>query len=51
MPQMSPLQWTSMYTFFTIMFIMIIVISYYMYSNMPMCQKSSKNKTMINWKW
>nr|YP_010890846.1 ATP synthase F0 subunit 8 [Ceriagrion auranticum]WJK72283.1 ATP synthase F0 subunit 8 [Ceriagrion auranticum] len=53
MPQMAPMSWMMLFTFFTMMFIIIMTMNYYIY--IPKMEKMEKedifsNKTM-NWKW
>nr|AXS66053.1 ATP synthase F0 subunit 8 [Cucujoidea sp. 42 KM-2017] len=52
MPQMMPLNWLSLMTFFILIFFLINIISYFNYSPSLILQnlKNSK-KSNINWKW
>nr|AOY39555.1 ATP synthase F0 subunit 8 [Scolytinae sp. BMNH 1040331] len=51
MPQMSPLQWTPLYFYFTILFMMIMMINYYLQKNSSIKKQTNLNKMIINWKW
>nr|AOY39815.1 ATP synthase F0 subunit 8 [Curculionoidea sp. 1 KM-2015] len=51
MPQMSPLQWTPLYLYFTMLFILIMMINYYLQKNSSIKTQTNLKKTMINWKW
>uniref|UniRef100_UPI00300175B8 ATP synthase F0 subunit 8 n=1 Tax=Arria pura TaxID=2908859 RepID=UPI00300175B8 len=52
MPQMMPLNWFLLYTFFTLLMIMINVMNFYISFNMSPIKL--KYKTMVKkiiWKW
>nr|YP_009906689.1 ATP synthase F0 subunit 8 [Elaeidobius kamerunicus]QLI52332.1 ATP synthase subunit 8 [Elaeidobius kamerunicus] len=51
MPQMSPLNWLSMYMLFTLLFILSVIINYYMFLYTPKMQIKAVEKKTINWKW
>nr|AXS66593.1 ATP synthase F0 subunit 8 [Curculionoidea sp. 24 KM-2017] len=52
MPQMSPLNWLSLYTFFFIIFLMFNIINFFIfkYPSPSHSQKSLMIKK-LNWKW
>nr|YP_010138709.1 ATP synthase F0 subunit 8 [Compsilura concinnata]QQJ94226.1 ATP synthase F0 subunit 8 [Compsilura concinnata] len=54
MPQMSPINWLSLFIIFSMTFLMFNVMNYYIF--MPMMPKSnlinkSKLNKSLNWKW
>nr|YP_010703193.1 ATP synthase F0 subunit 8 [Chlorogomphus shanicus]WCO11395.1 ATP synthase F0 subunit 8 [Chlorogomphus shanicus] len=53
MPQMAPLSWTILFTFFIILFIMMNTMNYYM--STPKISTSQKKTSLsskiMNWKW
>nr|YP_010702012.1 ATP synthase F0 subunit 8 [Dexia tenuiforceps]WCL18800.1 ATP synthase F0 subunit 8 [Dexia tenuiforceps] len=53
MPQMSPINWLSLFIVFSLTFMMFNMMNYYIYN--PLLPKfnsiGSKNKTPLNWKW
>nr|WPN89768.1 ATP synthase F0 subunit 8 [Sinoscolia sp. 1 GYN-2023a] len=54
MPQMYPLLWSFLYTYFIVIFMLMIIMIYYsmnmkMISKINFCKKIEINK--INWKW
>nr|AYN50449.1 ATP synthase F0 subunit 8 [Corthylus rubricollis] len=51
MPQMGPLQWTSLFIYFLILFTMIIMMNYYMFLYNPTYKKINKISIYLNWKW
>nr|AOY39737.1 ATP synthase F0 subunit 8 [Scolytinae sp. BMNH 1043123] len=51
MPQMGPLQWTSMYMYFSLLFITTILINYYMFSYNSYSKNIKQIKIETNWKW
>nr|AOY39711.1 ATP synthase F0 subunit 8 [Scolytinae sp. BMNH 1043001] len=51
MPQMSPLQWTSLFMFFSILFMITLMINYYLFSYLPKYKKFNQLKISTNWKW
>nr|YP_009701197.1 ATP synthase F0 subunit 8 [Idgia oculata]QEQ14403.1 ATP synthase F0 subunit 8 [Idgia oculata] len=51
MPQMSPLNWTMLFLMFTMIFLVINLINFYLF-NYKSQNFSLKSKKMItNWKW
>nr|WIL79942.1 ATP synthase F0 subunit 8 [Tenerus flavicollis] len=51
MPQMSPMNWILLFLFFTMFFLLINSLNYFMNnSNSPKTLKTSFKKS-INWKW
>nr|YP_009441984.1 ATP synthase F0 subunit 8 [Trypodendron signatum]AOY40205.1 ATP synthase F0 subunit 8 [Trypodendron signatum] len=51
MPQMAPLQWISLFLYFSILFILTSILGYYMFCYLPTYQLMSKKTKIINWKW
>nr|AML26428.1 ATP synthase F0 subunit 8 [Staphylinidae sp. BMNH 1274642] len=52
MPQMSPLNWMSLFITFTIIFIMFNVMNYFSFKYQPIKKKTTNlNSIKINWKW
>nr|UOR16936.1 ATP synthase F0 subunit 8 [Aplomya sp.] len=54
MPQMSPINWLSLFIIFTITFMIFSLMNYYLYTpNMPKSKLMNKNflKNSMNWKW
>nr|AIY61597.1 ATP synthase F0 subunit 8 [Dolichorhinotermes longilabius] len=52
MPQMMPMEWMMLYTFFLSTFLMFNILNYYM--NTKTGEKKMKkiiNQTSLNWKW
>nr|YP_009441971.1 ATP synthase F0 subunit 8 [Orthotomicus laricis]AOY40192.1 ATP synthase F0 subunit 8 [Orthotomicus laricis] len=57
MPQMAPMNWLTLYLFFTVLFILCIIVNYYFYfhsltlsENAPSTEKKMLLLTK-NWKW
>nr|ARH54315.1 ATP synthase F0 subunit 8 [Curculionidae sp. 6 AH-2016] len=50
MPQMSPLNWLSMYIYFYLLFLLLMIINYYLFLYKPKTHKFKK-LSKINWKW
>nr|QRG31125.1 ATP synthase F0 subunit 8 [Chrysochares punctatus] len=51
MPQMSPLMWTSLFMFFTIIMILFVLMNFFMKNYFPNKKSFYMNKKIINWKW
>nr|ASY98174.1 ATP synthase F0 subunit 8 [Odontomantis sp. JZ-2017] len=52
MPQMMPLNWLTLFTFFSILMILFNVMNYYMSINKSCMILPIKNKSKtLNWKW
>nr|AXS65242.1 ATP synthase F0 subunit 8 [Curculionoidea sp. 17 KM-2017] len=51
MPQMSPLNWLSLYILFSLIFLMLIIFNYYMFIYTPKFFSIKNKKLNINWKW
>nr|AVN68129.1 ATP synthase F0 subunit 8 [Protagonista lugubris] len=53
MPQMMPLSWLTLLTFFSIMFLLYNLTNYFSHIPMPMKPLMKKNiiMKMLNWKW
>nr|AYR05331.1 ATP synthase F0 subunit 8 [Coleoptera sp. ACP-2013] len=52
MPQMAPMNWLTLFIYFTIIFIIFNSLNYFMSlkSNKSLFSKSNK-KNSLNWKW
>nr|YP_010327170.1 ATP synthase F0 subunit 8 [Dryocoetes hectographus]UJG10831.1 ATP synthase F0 subunit 8 [Dryocoetes hectographus] len=51
MPQMAPISWITLYLFFSILFIVTIILNYFLFYYLPM-YKTTKNKNLfLSWKW
>nr|AEP27525.1 ATP synthase F0 subunit 8 [Anthonomus pomorum] len=46
MPQMAPLNWLSLYSYFIILFILTIIINYYIFLYQPKISLKKKKNTM-----
>nr|AND97187.1 ATP synthase F0 subunit 8 [Statilia sp. FY-2016a] len=52
MPQMMPLNWMMLFSFFSIMLIMFSIMNYYTPFNKATCMSSSNpTKKILTWKW
>nr|AEP27571.1 ATP synthase F0 subunit 8 [Melanobaris laticollis] len=51
MPQMSPMNWLTLYIFFVTIYIFIIMINYYMFLYNTNKKNLSKKISYMNWKW
>nr|YP_009171529.1 ATP synthase F0 subunit 8 [Comicus campestris]AJW76384.1 ATP synthase F0 subunit 8 [Comicus campestris] len=54
MPQMAPLQWTSLYIMFSMIFFIIMLINYFWFLTSPInISQKSKMKMLhqMNWLW
>uniref|UniRef100_A0AAU7GJG9 ATP synthase complex subunit 8 n=1 Tax=Cardipennis shaowuensis TaxID=342701 RepID=A0AAU7GJG9_9CUCU len=51
MPQMAPMNWVSLYIFFSFLLLLLIVFNYYMFLYTPLKMKIIKKEKKINWKW
>nr|AYW52314.1 ATP synthase F0 subunit 8 [Anthribidae sp. 9 ACP-2013] len=51
MPQMAPLNWLTLFLFFTLIFLMFNIINYFIFSSSPFMKPKMMNKKKINWKW
>nr|YP_009469708.1 ATP synthase F0 subunit 8 [Amantis nawai]AVE15473.1 ATP synthase F0 subunit 8 [Amantis nawai] len=52
MPQMMPMSWITLFTFFSLILITFNVMNYYMPFNKSTLKKSIKfNTKMLVWKW
>nr|AML25939.1 ATP synthase F0 subunit 8 [Staphylinidae sp. BMNH 1274219] len=52
MPQMSPLNWMSLFFMFLIIFMMFNSMNYFSFLYQPKIKMINlKNKNLINWKW
>nr|QXG82649.1 ATP synthase F0 subunit 8 [Orthomus sp. BMNH 1042407] len=53
MPQMAPMNWLSLYIFFTMIFLMFNFLNYYLFlikNNLIIKTNNYMNK-ILNWKW
>nr|AXS64904.1 ATP synthase F0 subunit 8 [Curculionidae sp. KM-2017] len=51
MPQMAPLNWTLLYIYFILIFLLIVILNYYMFLYKPSIKITKKKIHSINWKW
>nr|UOU85321.1 ATP synthase F0 subunit 8 [Mycomya fimbriata] len=55
MPQMAPINWLSLFYFFTIIYLMFCVLNYYNFFLIYPTQLNQNNKNFekkyLNWKW
>nr|YP_002640526.2 ATP synthase F0 subunit 8 [Aspidytes niobe] len=53
MPQMAPMNWLTLYFFFTLIFLMFNFLNYYMFivSNSKFNMNKKISKKLMNWKW
>uniref|UniRef100_A0A977JP02 ATP synthase complex subunit 8 n=1 Tax=Coccotorus chaoi TaxID=2978103 RepID=A0A977JP02_9CUCU len=51
MPQMAPINWLSLYFYFLILFLMVIIMNYFLYLNMPKIKMKTNPPLKNNWKW
>nr|YP_009441880.1 ATP synthase F0 subunit 8 [Xylosandrus crassiusculus]AOY40075.1 ATP synthase F0 subunit 8 [Xylosandrus crassiusculus] len=50
MPQMAPISWITLYMFFTILFLMMCIVNYYIFLYNP-TNKIVKQAMNYSWKW
>nr|AXS65041.1 ATP synthase F0 subunit 8 [Curculionoidea sp. 15 KM-2017] len=50
MPQMAPMSWTMIYSYFFILFIMILILNYFILIFNPQSKSLNKKKLLIHWK-
>nr|AOY39334.1 ATP synthase F0 subunit 8 [Uleiota sp. BMNH 833935] len=51
MPQMAPMNWLILYMFFSLIFLYINCLNFYMFSYSNKSYFNTKKKSLINWKW
>nr|YP_009441854.1 ATP synthase F0 subunit 8 [Dryocoetes villosus]AOY39607.1 ATP synthase F0 subunit 8 [Dryocoetes villosus] len=51
MPQMAPINWTSLYLLFIMLFLMMIILNYFTFTYMPKYKTSQIKISSIFWKW
>nr|UFK62171.1 ATP synthase F0 subunit 8 [Habroscelimorpha dorsalis dorsalis]UFK62184.1 ATP synthase F0 subunit 8 [Habroscelimorpha dorsalis media] len=52
MPQMAPMNWTMLYILFSVIFMLVNFLNYYIYTVKSPTKKLSKfSFKSINWKW
>nr|YP_010946833.1 ATP synthase F0 subunit 8 [Rhabdoblatta marginata]WGO57590.1 ATP synthase F0 subunit 8 [Rhabdoblatta marginata] len=51
MPQMMPLNWLMLYSFFIIMLMIFSFVNYYSFIPYPPITKKSLSPNTLNWKW
>nr|ALO77447.1 ATP synthase F0 subunit 8 [Dermestidae sp. GENSP01] len=51
MPQMAPMSWLTLFTMFSIMFLLINSLNYYSTVTSSINQESGKKGKKTNWKW
>nr|AXS65723.1 ATP synthase F0 subunit 8 [Cucujoidea sp. 23 KM-2017] len=51
MPQMAPLNWLSLFIFFTVIFLIVNSLNYFMFLYTIKNNNFKKNSPKLNWKW
>nr|QWB85758.1 ATP synthase F0 subunit 8 [Clytobius davidis] len=51
MPQMAPLNWLTLFLFFTFMFLTFNMMNFFSFSYQPKMSKEVKKSIKLNWKW
>nr|QWM94252.1 atp8 [Sisyra aurorae] len=52
MPQMAPINWLTLFIYFTFIMIIFNIMNYYIFSfNLPKNENKNFLKTPLNWKW
>nr|QXJ41882.1 ATP synthase F0 subunit 8 [Pissodes strobi] len=51
MPQMAPMNWICLYLFFSSIFILILIMSYFSFMYPTKMFKTSSQKLLHSWKW
>nr|YP_009646724.1 ATP synthase F0 subunit 8 [Gonioctena intermedia]APM86019.1 ATP synthase F0 subunit 8 [Gonioctena intermedia]AVX29544.1 ATP synthase F0 subunit 8 [Gonioctena intermedia]AVX29557.1 ATP synthase F0 subunit 8 [Gonioctena intermedia] len=51
MPQMMPLNWLTLFLYFTIIFCVFNIINYYMFLYPIKISSTQKTTMKFNWKW
>nr|YP_010254107.1 ATP synthase F0 subunit 8 [Scaphidium formosanum]QTZ18648.1 ATP synthase F0 subunit 8 [Scaphidium formosanum] len=51
MPQMMPLNWMTLFLFFTLVFLIFNSQNYFLFYYSPTSKTSTKSSNSINWKW
>nr|YP_009742186.1 ATP synthase F0 subunit 8 [Scolytus seulensis]QID77569.1 ATP synthase F0 subunit 8 [Scolytus seulensis] len=52
MPQMAPISWLETFIMFTVIFMSITMINYYLFKPMPKTNiKNLKDTALPSWKW
>nr|QNJ33276.1 ATP synthase F0 subunit 8 [Sceleocantha glabricollis] len=51
MPQMAPLNWLTLFLFFSITFIIFNTMNFFSFNYTIKTKKTSKTKPIFNWKW
>nr|APX39800.1 ATP synthase F0 subunit 8 [Gonioctena aegrota] len=51
MPQMMPLNWLTLFFYFTLIFMMFNIMNYYMFLYPIKTSSTNKNYIKFNWKW
>nr|APX39207.1 ATP synthase F0 subunit 8 [Gonioctena olivacea] len=51
MPQMMPLNWLTLFFYFTMIFLMFNIINYYMFLYTTKTSSTKKINMKFNWKW
>nr|YP_009655012.1 ATP synthase F0 subunit 8 [Rhyzopertha dominica]QCI56359.1 ATP synthase F0 subunit 8 [Rhyzopertha dominica] len=51
MPQMSPLNWTTLFIFFTITLVIMSTMNFYNYKPEPLKGEKTISMSKKNWKW
>nr|NP_542484.1 ATP synthase F0 subunit 8 [Thyropygus sp. DVL-2001]AAL18218.1 ATP synthase F0 subunit 8 [Thyropygus sp. DVL-2001] len=51
MPQMFPMNWTTMFVFFIITYILVVILTNYIYMHRPISPTITLIKSNLAWKW
>nr|YP_010363593.1 ATP synthase F0 subunit 8 [Priotyrannus closteroides]UNZ12707.1 ATP synthase F0 subunit 8 [Priotyrannus closteroides] len=51
MPQMAPLNWILLFSFFTITFLILSMLNFYLFYYPIQHYSPSSTKTKLTWKW
>nr|QLY89666.1 ATP synthase F0 subunit 8 [Hydraena riparia] len=51
MPQMAPMNWLILFTYFIMMFLLMNSLNYFLFSYNPINKITTKFNNKINWKW
>nr|AML26593.1 ATP synthase F0 subunit 8 [Scolytinae sp. BMNH 1274713] len=51
MPQMAPISWMTLYLFFSVLFALMCILNFFMFSYSPKMSTLMKKEMILNWKW
>nr|QWB85873.1 ATP synthase F0 subunit 8 [Purpuricenus lituratus] len=51
MPQMAPMNWLTLFIYFSAVFLMFNMMNYFSFLQPIKSSKKMKKKTSFNWKW